>query len=105
MLDDRGEGAWLSDASGQYTFTRAVDPATLPMQVMPPFGRIRPGGPLDLGQAPDGSRLVYIVGDVRTAQCTGGQGELPFTVWVGLHGARRGLSPRCRVPDARLLGR
>src|ERR1700712_5914844 len=48
VLDDRGHGAWLSDASGQYVFTRTVDPQTLPMQVMPPFERIRPGGPLDL---------------------------------------------------------
>jgi ribosomal protein S27E len=83
VLDDRGDGAWLSDASGQYVFTRAVDRETLPMQVMPPFERIRPGGPLDLGQAPDGSRIVFIAGDVRTAQCTGGQGELPFTVGAG----------------------
>jgi ribosomal protein L37AE/L43A len=83
VLDDRGEGGWLSDASGQYVFTRAVDPATLPMQAMPRFEQIHPGGPLDLGQAPDGSRLVFIAGDVRSAQCTGGQGELPFTVGSG----------------------
>jgi uncharacterized Zn finger protein (UPF0148 family) len=83
VVDDRGDGAWLSDASGLYTFTRAVDPKTWPMAVMPPFDRIRPGAPLDLGQASDGSRVIFLVGDVRTAQCTGGQGELPFTVGSG----------------------
>ena len=83
VLDDRGDGAWLSDASGLYTFTRAVDPAAWPMAAMPTFEQIRPAAPLDLGQAPDGSRLVFLVGDVRTAQCTGGQGELPFTVGAG----------------------
>jgi ribosomal protein L37AE/L43A len=83
VLDDRGEGGWLSDASGQYVFTRAVDPATLPLPVLPRFEQIHPGAPLDLGQAPDGGRLVFIAGDVRAARCTGGQGELPFTVGSG----------------------
>ncbi len=55
----------------------------MPHVPMPSFDQIRPGGSLDLGQAPDGSRLVFIAGDVRTAQCTGGQGELPFTVGAG----------------------
>ncbi len=83
VLDDRGDGAWLSDASGQYVFTRAIDRSAMPPVPLPAFERIRPGGSLDLGQAPDGSRLVFIAGDVRTAQCTGGQGELPFTVGSG----------------------
>ncbi len=83
VLDDRGDGGWLSDASGQYVFTRAIDRAAFANVPLPPFEQIRPGGSLDFGQAPDGSRLVFIAGDVRTAQCTGGQGELPFTVGAG----------------------
>lgn len=83
-LDDHGEGAWLSDASGQYTFTREGDAG--PLQAagpLPRFEGLLPGTPLDLGKATDGSRLVFIASDIRTAQCTGGQGELPFTVGAG----------------------
>ena len=83
VLDDHGDGAWLSDASGQYTFTREVDAKALPLPSLPRFESIAPGTPLDLGKAPDGSRLVFIAADIRTAQCTGGQGELPFTVGAG----------------------
>ena len=96
VLDDHGEGAWLSDASGQYTFTRAVDASAL--HAGPLLGKsarfesLAPGAPLDLGKAPDGGRLVFIASDIRTAQCTGGQGELPFTV---------GASYTARVADFR----
>ena len=83
VLDDHGEGAWLSDASGQYTFTREIDAASLHVGPLPRFESLAPGTPLDLGKAPDGSRLVFIASDIRTAQCTGGQGELPFTVGAG----------------------
>ena len=83
VVDDAGNGGWLSDASGNYVFTREADPARWAALSMPPFERITPGAPLDLGQAPDGSRLVFIVGDVREARCTGGQGELPFVVGAG----------------------
>jgi uncharacterized protein (DUF983 family) len=83
VLDDAGRGGWLSDASGNYVFTREADPARWAAVSLPPFERIAPGGPLDLGQASDGSRLVFIVGDVREARCTGGQGELPFVVGSG----------------------
>lgn len=80
VVDDHGEGAWLSDGSGQYTFTRVVD---LPNVPLPTFEQLAPGAPLNLGRAPDGSTLLFIAGDVRAAQCTGGQGELPFTVGAG----------------------
>ena len=83
VIDDHGDGAWLSDGSGLYTFTRAVDPATLPGVAFPPFDGLAAGSPLDLGRAPDGSLLRFIAGDVRRAQCTGGQGELPFVVGAG----------------------
>jgi len=83
VLDDAGQGAWLSDASGQYTFTREVDPAALGGVTLPAFEALAPGTPLDLGRAPDGSRARFIAGDVRSARCTGGQGELPFAVGAG----------------------
>ena len=83
VLDDRGEGAWLSDASGQFTFTRAIDRASLPPVALPRFESLAAGARLDLGRAPDGSTMLFIAGDVRSAECTGGQGELPFTVGKG----------------------
>ena len=83
VIDDAGHGGWLSDASGNYVFTREADRARWAAVPLPPFERIAPGAPLDLGQAQDGSRLVFIVGDVREARCTGGQGELPFVVGSG----------------------
>jgi len=83
VLDDAGQGGWLSDASGNYVFTREVDASRWSAVPLPPFERITPGAPLDLGQAPDGSRVVFLVGDVREATCTGGQGELPFVVGSG----------------------
>jgi len=83
VLDDHGEGAWLSDGSGQYTVTREVDRASLPNVALPAFEQIAAGSPFNLGRAPDGSTLLFIAADVRTAQCTGGQGELPFTVGAG----------------------
>ena len=89
MLDDRGDGGVaVRTRPGSTSFTRAADRQTLPMAAMPAFEQIHPGGPLDLGQAPDGSRLVFIAGDVRTARCTGGQGELPFYGRRGVRGAR-----------------
>ncbi len=83
VLDDHGDGAWLSDGSGQYTFTREVDRPSLPNIALPAFEALAPGAPLNLGKAPDGSVLLFIAGDIRSAQCTGGQGELPFTVGAG----------------------
>lgn len=81
VVDDAGQGAWLSDASAQYAFTRAT-----PMPsgfVAPRFDALAPGAPLDLGPAPDGSRAVFIASDIREARCTGGQGELPFQAGAG----------------------
>ena len=83
VVDDHGDGAWLSDGSGQYTFTRAVDRSTLPGATLPRFEALAAGSRLDLGRASDGSTLLFIAGDVRAAQCTGGQGELPFAVGAG----------------------
>lgn len=73
LLFDDGNPAWLSDASGQYTITfEKQDSATLPA-----FSDIHAGSLYSiLGQ-------TWIASDVRTAQCTGGQGELPFKVGQG----------------------
>ena len=73
-LFDDGTACWLSDASGKYTLT--VQSTIVPSEV-PIFERIQPGGRL----AFDG--VGYIAADVRTARCTGGQGELPFKVGEG----------------------
>ena len=83
VLDDHGDGAWLSDASGQYAFTREVDAGAWRAGPLPSFESLAPGTRLDLGNAPDGSRMVFIASDIRSAQCTGGQGELPFTFGAG----------------------
>jgi len=73
QLDD-GNNAWLSDASGQYTFTSEV--ATPPAD-LPAFASLSPGKTLRSGGE------VCTAADVRIAQCTGGQGELPFVVGGG----------------------
>lgn len=72
-LFDDGTSGWLSDASGQFTMTFAREGAG----ALPPFERLVPGQPLSLGG------LTYTTSDVRTAQCTAGQGELPFKVGQG----------------------
>jgi uncharacterized Zn finger protein (UPF0148 family) len=68
-----GTAGWLSDASGQYAFTFDT-----PLNVaMPLFEKLLPGNVLTL------SGQSYTTSDVRTARCTGGQGELPFKVGPG----------------------
>ena len=68
-----GSNGWLSDASGQYAFTFE----TRVEANMPLFDKLAPGNILSLpGQS-------YTTSDVRTAQCTAGQGELPFKVGPG----------------------
>lgn len=72
MFDD-GKTAWLGDASGQYTVTsEVIGDANLPR-----FAALIPAHSYTLnGQS-------YMVSDVRSADCTGGQGELPFKVGAG----------------------
>ncbi len=72
LFDDGSEG-WLSDASGQYVFTRPR-PAS---QKLPQFTEVRPGA----GCTYAGNR--YIACDVREARCVAGEGELPFRVGDG----------------------
>jgi len=72
MFDD-GNGAWLSDASGQYVFTIVQgSPSSVP-----PFEQLKPGTGLTM----KGTR--FVASDVRTARCVAGQGELPFKVGAG----------------------
>lgn len=79
-FDDGGNG-WLSDASGQFALTSAAAPGDWPL-----FEKLRPGSTLAFGGR------IYTAADVREAQCTAGQGELPFSVGPGW---------RARVADFR----
>ena len=72
MFDDASVG-WLSDASGQYVFTRAI---TANPRV-PGFAQFHPGKVL----IHEGKS--FYASDVRSAQCTAGEGELPFKVGAG----------------------
>jgi len=73
-LFDDGTAGWLSDGSGQFVFTVA-DPS--PVDAFPPFENMRPGLPVRYRGA------AFYATDVRTARCTGGEGELPFKVGHG----------------------
>ncbi|WP_201799813.1 DUF4178 domain-containing protein [Andreprevotia sp. IGB-42] len=79
---DDGRAGWLADASGQYVMTTDLGPAT----DAPAFETLRP----EFRYNRDGKSFVF--SDVRTAQCTGGEGELPFSVGAGW---------QARVADAR----
>ncbi|WP_028103364.1 DUF4178 domain-containing protein [Pseudoduganella violaceinigra] len=72
VFDDATNG-WLGDASGQYMVTTLRAPEA----VLPAFEDLSPGKPYQIA----GER--YMSADVRTAQCIGGQGELPFKVGDG----------------------
>jgi Domain of unknown function (DUF4178) len=83
LLFDDGTSGWLGDASGQYTITTAREAP----QPLPAFETLRPGEDYAIGKE------RYIASDVRTADCVGGQGELPFVVGAGW---------QARVADFRL---
>ncbi|OWW22676.1 DUF4178 domain-containing protein [Noviherbaspirillum denitrificans] len=73
VLFDDGNPGWLSDASGQYTLT--FDKAGAATQIA--FDDIHAASLYSiLGEN-------WIATDVRSAACTGGQGELPFRVGEG----------------------
>lgn len=73
ILYDDGSSSWLSEASGMYTITteRAIDAP------VPVFGTLQPGQIHAFGTQD------YLAADIRTAQCIGGEGELPFAVGQG----------------------
>lgn len=81
-LFDDGSDGWLAEASGQVTMTLA---SGRPADAVP-FESLRPGQSYDA----DGKR--FVLSDVREADCTGGEGELPFRVGQGW---------RARVADGR----
>lgn len=73
VLFDDGNPGWLSDASGQYTLT--FEKAGAISQLA--FKDIHPASLYNiLGEN-------WIAADIRIAECTGGQGELPFRVGQG----------------------
>lgn len=82
VLFDDGSASWLGDSSGLYTLT-TQRPADFPL---PPFEQLTPGMGYGFGGAP------FTVSEVRSAECIGGQGELPFKVGAGY---------RTRVADFR----
>ncbi|RJF97316.1 DUF4178 domain-containing protein [Noviherbaspirillum saxi] len=70
---DDGRPAWLSDASGQYTLTFEKQDE----RALPAFDELQPGHAYPiLGQN-------FIASDIRSAECTGGEGELPYRVGAG----------------------
>jgi len=73
-LFDDGTAGWLSDGSGQFVFTMAD---ASPTDTFSPFENMRPGLPVRYRGA------MFYATDVRTARCTGGEGELPFKVGHG----------------------
>lgn len=75
VLFDDGTDGWLAEASGQVTMTFARG---TPANAVA-FEALRPG------QLYDAEGKQYVLSDVREADCTGGQGELPFRVGEGLH--------------------
>jgi ribosomal protein S27E len=70
VLYDDGSTGWFSEASGQYALTLDRGPAP----GVPTFDALKPG----MTAAVKGER--YTVTDKRVAQCTAGEGELPFPV-------------------------
>jgi hypothetical protein len=73
LLFDDGATGWLGDSSGLYTLTLDT-PLT---EAVPPFEALR------VGQRHPFADRAFVVAEIRTAQCIGGQGELPFQVGAG----------------------
>lgn len=68
-----GRTAWLSESGGQYTLTEEKEARA----ELPRFDKIRIGATYGI------LGMLCTAADVRTAQCTGGEGELPFQVGAG----------------------
>ncbi|HET7796238.1 MAG TPA: DUF4178 domain-containing protein [Nevskia sp.] len=73
LLFDDGKDAWLGDSSGLFVLTTERPGGT----GLPAFERLSVGRPCTIGGKP------YIAAEIRTADCIGGQGELPFRVGEG----------------------
>ncbi|MES2258861.1 MAG: DUF4178 domain-containing protein [Pseudomonadota bacterium] len=74
LLFDDGASAWLGDSSGLYTVTTERK-TTGPL---PTFADLAPGKLYTIG-----SEGRFMASEVRSADCIGGQGELPFRVGQG----------------------
>jgi hypothetical protein len=71
------KGAWLSDASREYTIAYLVPP-----QPLPPFEQMKPGQTMRLA----GDKWfsgTYTVMDIQAADVVAGEGELPFRFTAG----------------------
>lgn len=75
VLFDDGTDGWLAEASGQVTMTISAGPRADAAA----FETLRPGQLYEVGSK------AYTLSDVREADCTGGQGELPFRAGEGWH--------------------
>jgi hypothetical protein len=73
VLFDDGKTAWLGDSSGLYTLTEEKSNG----KNLPAFDAIVPARSYGI----DGKN--YIAAEVRSAECIGGQGELPLQVGKG----------------------
>lgn len=73
IIFDDGRTAWLAESAGQYVLTQAESAAL----TFPAFDTIQ----IDHSFSYQG--VDYVATDVRTADCVGGEGELPFRVGQG----------------------
>lgn len=77
LLFDDGAAAWLGDSSGLFTLTTERVDENAGNSTLPAFADI----------APAQTYLIagknYLAAEVRSADCVGGQGELPFKVGQG----------------------
>jgi hypothetical protein len=73
LLFEDGATSWLGDSSGLYTLTTERKTAG----ALPAFAAIAPGQSFAIG----GNN--FTAAEIRTAECIGGQGELPFKVGQG----------------------
>src|SRR5471030_191190 len=73
LLFDDAVTSWLGDSSGMYTVTAQYKGEG----ELPAFEQLQPGRNYPINGAP------YTAAEIRTADCIGGQGELPFKVGAG----------------------
>lgn len=73
LLFDDGTSAWLGEADGQYMLTRPLGIA----EQAPEYAS------LQIESRYAHAERQYVICDLRTAQCIGGQGELPIVVAEG----------------------
>ncbi|WP_050462430.1 DUF4178 domain-containing protein [Herbaspirillum autotrophicum] len=76
LYTEDGRESWLSDASGLYTLTTAQTPPA-DSTGLPEFTALTPAHAYVIAAE------QYVASDIRTADCIGGQGELPFSVHQG----------------------